>query len=304
MTHFVLLLIVMLLALPLPGRAQSPDLRQPAGKEWATLGGDWNNSRYSTLTQLTPANVKNLKGAWVTHLGSGLGSKYSLEATPLVKDGVMYVTSGNDDVFALDAKTGALIWEHRSRIDQNITTVCCGWDNRGAALGEGKVFIGQLDGTVVALDAGTGKLQWQTVIGRWQDAYTITSAPLYHNGVVYTGVSGGDRAARGKVTALDAQTGKELWHFWTAAGPGEIGGDTWPPPNDPDPVRARAYLTGGSNVWQTPAIDPELGLLYFSTGNPGPSAGGVGAKTSFVRIAVVTSNGGFAKTLWDARFRL
>ena len=277
MTHFVLFLIMLGLALPLPGRAQSPDLRKPAGKEWLTIGGDWNNSRYSTLTQLTPANVKDLKGAWVTHLGSGLGSKYSLEATPLVKDGVMYVSSGNDDVFALDARTGALIWEHRSGIPQDIPTVCCGWDNRGVALGDGRVYIGQLDGSMVALDARTGKLLWQTLIGRWQDGYTITSAPLYHNGVVYTGVSGGDRAARGKVTALDAATGRELWRFWTAAGPGEIGGDTWPSPDDPDPVRATAYLRGGSNVWQTPAIDPDLGLLYFSTGNPGPSAGGVGA---------------------------
>lgn len=277
MTHLGLLLILIALGLPLTGRAQFPDLRKPASKEWATIGGDWNNSRYSTLARINPANVKDLKGAWVTHLGSGLGSKYSLEVTPLVKDGVMYVTSGNDDVFALDAKTGALIWEHRSGIDQNITTVCCGWSNRGAALGEGKVFLGYLDGTFVALDAKTGKLLWQTLIGRWQDGYTITSAPLYHRGVVYTGVSGGDRAARGKVTALDAKSGKELWHFWTAAGPGEIGGDTWPSPNDPDPVRPKAYLQGGASVWQTPAVDPELGLIYFSTGNPGPTAGGVGA---------------------------
>src|SRR6266853_4622365 len=99
----------------------APDLRKPAGAEWLHVGGDWSNSRCSTLAKLTPANVKNLKGAWVTHLGSGLGTKYSLEVTPLVRDGVMYVTSGNDDVFALDARTGALIWEHRSGIDQNIT---------------------------------------------------------------------------------------------------------------------------------------------------------------------------------------
>src|SRR6266436_5659418 len=126
----------------------APDLRKPAAAEWLHVGGDWSNSRYSTLTRLTPANVKNLKGAWVTHLGSGLGTKYSLEVTPLIKDGVMYVTSGNDDVFALDARTGALIWEHRSGIDQNISTVCCGWDNRGVAVGEGKVFLGYLDGNV------------------------------------------------------------------------------------------------------------------------------------------------------------
>src|SRR6202142_2445525 len=252
------------------------DLSQPSGKEWLTVGGDWRNSRYSTLDRINHGNVKDLKGAWVTHLGSGLGSKYSLEGTPLVKDGVMYVTTGNDDVFALDARTGALIWEHRSGIDQNISTVCCGWDNRGVALGEGKVFLGYLDGTFVALDAETGKLLWQTRIGQWQEGYTITSAPLYYKGVVYTGVSGGDMGARGKVTALDGKTGKELWHFWTAAGPGEIGGDTWPPPGDAEPFHANAATLkdthqdrqGGASVWQAPAVDPELGLLYFSTGNP------------------------------------
>jgi quinohemoprotein ethanol dehydrogenase len=265
---------------PLPGFAApaAPDLRIPAGKEWLHVGGDRSNSRYSTLRQIARANVKELKGAWVTHLGSGLGAKYSLETTPLVKDGVMYVTSGNDDVFALDARTGQLIWEHKSGLDQSINTVCCGWDNRGVALGEGKVFLGRLDGTFEALDAETGKRVWQSTIGRWQDGYTITTAPTYYNGTVYTGVSGGDRSARGKLTALDAKTGKELWHFWTAAGPDEKGGDTWPTPNDPDPDRRNAYKQGGANIWQAPAIDPELGLIYFSTGQPGPDAIGEGIK--------------------------
>jgi len=91
--------------------------------------------------------------------------------------------------------------------------------------------------------------------------------------VVYTGSAGGDRGVRGQLTALDAKTGKELWHFWTVPGPGEKGSETWPSPNDPDPARAKAYLHGGATIWQTPAVDPELGLIYFSTGNPGPAAG-------------------------------
>ena len=255
---------------------KAPDLRKPAGKEWPTIGGDWSNSRYSTLTQINRNNVKTLKGAWVTHLGSGIGRKYSLEGTPIVKDGVMYIASGNDDVFALDARTGALIWEHRSGIDQNINKVCCGWDNRGVAIGEGKVFLGLLDGNVVALDIKTGKELWKTPIARWQDGYTITSAPLYHNGVIYSGISGGDRQARGFLAALDAKTGKEKWRFWTVPAPGEFGSDTWPKPDDPNPKRANAWKQGGANIWQTPAIDPELGLIYFSTGNPGPEAGGMG----------------------------
>ena len=265
------------IAVPSAGLAQrTPDLRKPSAKEWLTIGGDWGNTRYSTLAQINRNNVKTLKGAWVVHLGSGLGAKYSLEGTPIVKDGVMYVATGNDDVFALDARTGALIWEHRSGIEQNINTVCCGWDNRGVAVAEGKVFLGQLDGSFVALDAKTGQPAWKTQVARWQDGYTITAAPLYHNGVLYSGISGGDRSARGFVFALDAKTGREKWRFWTVPAPGELGSDTWPKPDDPDPKRANAWKVGGAAVWQTPAIDPDLGLIYFSTGNPGPEAGGMG----------------------------
>ncbi len=266
-----------LLILAAPALAQSPaDLRKPAGKDWLTNGGDAGNSRYSTLKQITPDNVKNLKGAWATHLGSGLGAKYSFEATPIVKDGVLYIVTGNDDVFALDGKTGALIWEWRSKIEQNINTVCCGWDNRGLAIGDGRVYLGMLNGAMAALDMKTGKEVWRAQLARWQDGYTITSAPLFYNGVLYTGISGGDRGARGFVAALDAGSGKENWRFYTAPAPGEFGSQTWPKPDDPDPKRANAWKSGGANVWNTPAIDPELGLLYFSTGNPGPEAGGMG----------------------------
>jgi quinohemoprotein ethanol dehydrogenase len=226
---------------PAAGFAQrASDLTKPAGNEWLTIGGDWHNTRYSALTQINRSNVKNLKGAWVTHLGSGLGQKYSLEGTPIVKDGILYIATGNDDVFALDGKTGSLLWEHRSGIEQNISTVCCGWDNRGVAVGDGKVFLGQLDGFFVALDIKTGKEVWRTQLARWQDGYTITAAPLFHNGVVYSGISGGDRQARGFLAALDAKTGKERWRFWTVPAPGEFGSDTWPKPDDPDPVKANA----------------------------------------------------------------
>src|ERR1700735_1230424 len=156
------------------------DLRNYPGKEWPTIGGDWHNTRYSTLDQINLDNVKNLKGAWMVHLGSGLGSKYSMEGTPIVQNGVMYFATGNDDVFALNAKTGERLWEHFSGIPQDNGAVCCGWDNRGVAVAEGKVFVGQLDGNLIALDAKTGKLLWQTVIGRWQGGSTIPSAPLHY----------------------------------------------------------------------------------------------------------------------------
>jgi alcohol dehydrogenase (cytochrome c) len=265
---------VMIVQPALLAAQSAPDLRQPPGNEWPTVGGDWGNTRYSTLDQINASNVQNLKGAWATHTGSGIGSKYSFEATPLVQGGVMYVPTGNDDVLALDAKTGQQIWEYRSGIDQSINTVCCGWDNRGVALGEGKVFLGQLDGSFVALDQKTGEQVWKAQVGTWQEGYTITAAPLYYDGVVYTGISGAEFGVRGKLTALDAASGQELWHFWTVPAPGDFGGDTWPSPTDPDPVKQQAYLHGGATIWNTPTVDPDLGLIYFSTGNAGPDFNG------------------------------
>ena len=124
-----------------PAQAADPEidrlLRSPIGKDWVTNGGNLTNQRYSTLTQINTSNVKQLKGAWMTRLkGSGLGGKYSFEASPLVKDGIMYMVTGNDDVFALNAKTGEILWRRWSWIDQKMTTVCCGWLNRGLAMGE------------------------------------------------------------------------------------------------------------------------------------------------------------------------
>src|ERR1700751_3717538 len=152
----------LVLLMTMPVEAADPEidrlLQSPVGKDWVTNGGNLTNQRYSTAKQIDTTNVKQLKGAWMTRLkGSGSGGKYSAEATPLVKDGIMYMVTGNDDVFALNAKTGDILWERWSGIDQKISTVCCGWDNRGLAMGEGKLFLGQLDANVVALDLKTGK---------------------------------------------------------------------------------------------------------------------------------------------------
>ena len=259
---------VLLFALIVPSIAcAQSDLRKPAGKEWLTIGGDWHNTRYSTLAQINGTNVKDLKGAWVVHLGSGLGLKYSMEGTPIVKDGIMYISTGNDDVFALNAKTGEILWERWSGIDQKLTSVCCGWDNRGLAMGEGMLFIGQLDANVVALDIKTGKEVWKTPIEVWQDGYGVTSAPLYFDGIVYSGITGGEYGVRGRLAALDAKTGKILWRWYTLPAPGDVGGDSWPAGTD-------AYQHGGATIWNTPALDPDLGLIYFATGNCGPDFDG------------------------------
>src|SRR5436309_11328099 len=158
----------------MPVLAADPDidrlLHGPVGKDWVTNGGNLTNQRYSTLKQIDTTNVKQLKGAWMARLkGSGLGSKYSAEATPLIKDGTMYMVTGNDDVFALDANTGEIRWERWSSIEQEITTVCCGWLNRGLAMGEAMLFLGQLDVNVVALDIKTGREVWKTPIEDWRN---------------------------------------------------------------------------------------------------------------------------------------
>src|SRR5215472_4347874 len=256
----------------LPVQATDPEidhlLQGPIGKDWVSNGGNLTNQRYSTLKQIDTTNVKQLKGAWMTHLkGSGLGGKYSFEATPVVKDGVLYISTGNDDVFALNAKTGEIIWERWSGIDQKLTSVCCGWDNRGVAIGEGMAFLGQLDANVVALDMKTGKEVWKTPIETWQDGYGITSAPLYYEGIVYSGITGGEYGVRGRLTALDAKTGKILWCSYTLPAPGDVGGESWPAGTD-------HYMHGGATIWNTPALDPQLGLVYFSVGNCGPDYDG------------------------------
>jgi len=268
----VLVALGSLLLAAAPVRAADPEidrlLQSPVGKDWVTNGGNMTNQRYSTLKQIDASNVKQLKGAWMTRLkGSGLGGKYSLEATPLVKDGIMYMITGNDDVFALDAKTGQIVWKHWSGIGQQISTVCCGWLNRGLAMGEGMLFLGQLDANVVALDIKTGKEVWRTPIEDWHNGYGITNAPLYYDGIVYSGITGGEFGIRGRLTALDAKTGKIQWRAYTLPAPNEPGGDTWPAGTD-------HYSRGGAAIWNTPALDPQLGLVYFAVGNCGPDYDG------------------------------
>lgn len=252
-----------------PDDAFSPAALLQAPRDgWRTNGGNYFNQRHSPLTTLNRGNVAQLKGVWRTHLeGSGLGPQYSGAAQPIVHDGRIYLVTGANDVFALDVATGAILWKYAARLDPAISTVCCGWTNRGAALGDGKLFFGALDGRLVALDQRTGQEVWSVQAARWQDGYSITSAPLYYDGMVITGFAGAEFGVRGQVKAFSARDGKPLWTFHTIPGPGEVGHDTWPANSD-------AWKRGGGTVWQTPALDPALGLLYFSTGNPSPDFNG------------------------------
>jgi alcohol dehydrogenase (cytochrome c) len=262
-------------------------LTAPPSSGWPTNGGNLYNQRYSPLKAINRTNVAQLKGVWRTRLrGSGTAPQYSGFAQPLVYDGVAYVSTGANDVFALSIDSGEILWQYSANLDPNITSVCCGWNNKGVAISDDKVFIGQLDGKLVALDRASGKVAWSIQAERWQENFSITAAPLYVNtaapldvngasrrsaeregGMVIIGFAGGDRGTRSRVKAYDARDGRLIWTFYTIPGPGEPGHDSWPKDND-------SWKYGGAAIWQTPAYDPALGLLYFSTGNAAPDYNG------------------------------
>src|SRR5712671_3400941 len=262
-----------------PSGFSSARLAAPPTSNWPTNGGNVYNQRYSPLTAISRANVAQLKGVWRARLhGSGTSPQYSGFAQPIVYDGVAYVSTGANDVFALSIDTGEILWQYAANLDANITSVCCGWNNKGVAISEDKVFVGRLDGQLVALDRASGKVAWSIQAERWQDNFSITAAPLYisglvgrsaerEGGMVIIGFAGGDRGTRGRLKAYDAKDGRLIWTFYTIPGPGESGHETWPKDND-------AWKYGGAAIWQTPAIDLDLGLVFFSTGNAAPDYNG------------------------------
>jgi quinohemoprotein ethanol dehydrogenase len=237
---------------------------------WITNGGNLYNQRFSPLDKINRGNVAQLKAKWRLHLeGSGLAAQYSGQGQPLVRDGVVYISTGASDVFAVSVESGAILWRYTANVDAAKVRPCCGWINRGVAMNDGKIFVGRLDNQLVALDQRNGKLLWATQAEDPLQGFTLTAAPVYYDGLVIVGFAGGETGIRGRIKAFNADTGKLVWTFFTIPGPGEFGHDTWPADND-------AWKYGGAPIWQTPAIDPELGLLYFTTGNAAPGNNGSG----------------------------
>jgi PQQ-dependent dehydrogenase (methanol/ethanol family) len=236
-------------------------------QNWLTNGGSLSNERFSPLTQINQSNIQQVKANWQTSLNSGLGPQHSGQAEPLVYDGIIYQATGQNDVFAISVDTGEILWKYTANLDPDGVTVCCGWAVRGVAVGEGKVYVGMLDARLIALDQQTGTLLWDTRVADPAAGYAIAAAPRYYEGKIFIGVAGGEYQVRGKMEAYNAADGSLLWTFYTVPGPGDFGHDTWPDYND-------AWMYGGAPVWQTPAIDPELGMIYFSTGNASPDANG------------------------------
>jgi alcohol dehydrogenase (cytochrome c) len=244
-------------------------LAAPPAMDWPTNGGNVLNQRFSPLAQINTDNVSGLKAVWRASLrGSGMERKQSGQGQSIEYGGTVYSITGNDDVFAISVASGQVLWEYQAKLDVNKVVPCCGWVSRGVGIGDGKVFVGQMDNKLVALDQRNGNVVWSVQSETLDDGgFTITAAPLYYDGMVIIGHAGGELATRGRLKAFDARTGKLRWVFYTIPGPGEPGHETWPADND-------SWKHGGASIWQTPAVDPELGLIYVSTDNPAPDLNG------------------------------
>ena len=259
---------------------------------WAYNGNDVYNSRFQNIDQINPTNVSQLKPAWTFHTGIS-DPNMSMEMTPLVVDGMMFITTGDDDVFALNPTTGKQIWHYSPASDMpKISTlpVCCNNDNRGVAYGEGLIFDARLDAVLVALNAKTGAVVWKTIVDSPAAGATMTLAPQFIGASegtvpeVIVGVSGADEGVRGHLDAYNPATGKLLWRFWTT---------------DPATWAGTSWQHGGASVWGTPTFDPTLNMVYFSTGNAGTTLwGGNRAGTNLYATSIVALDATSGELQW------
>ena len=233
-------------------------LQSPADGDWLMYRRTYDSWGYSPLDQITAANVADLEPVWL--LSTGVTSGH--ESPPVVNDGVMFITTPEDRVIAVDARTGEQLWLYTRQFPEGMAHPHR--TNRGVALYGDKVYYTTHDAFVVALDAVTGELVWETAVADYRNGYYMTIAPLVANGKVLVGPSGGERGIRGFVAAYDAETGEEVWRTHTIPGPGDPGIETWP---------GETWRTGGASIWITGSFDPELNLTYWGTGNPGPWIG-------------------------------
>jgi alcohol dehydrogenase (cytochrome c) len=236
---------------------------------WLMAGRDYSGTRYSPLKQVNTGNVKRLVPIW----SFSFGVLDAQNTTPLVVDGVMYVTSSHGRIFALDALDGTMLWQYSHALPDEVGKfMCCDLGNRGAAVYMDKVYYSTPDAHVIALDRATGKPVWDVQLADWKKAYTMTVAPLVVKGKVIVGMSGAEYPTRLWIEALDAQTGSQAWRRYTIPGPGEPGFDTW------GTTDADAWKFGGGSAWITGSYDPDLDTLYWGVGNPNPDWDGTNRK--------------------------
>lgn len=223
---------------------------------WLSYNGDYTGRRYTSLTQVTPQNVAQLRAQWVFHSrNAGI-----LEVTPIVLAGIMYVT-GSNDAYAIQATTGQVLWHHSRQITEGLIDDASGHINRGVAVLGTRLYMETDNAHLLCLDARSGNLLWDVAYATGNKNYGATSAPLIVKNKVLVGTSGGDDGVRGFIAAFDADSGKEAWRFWTIPGPGEPGSSSWP---------GDLYMHGGATTWMPGTYDPQLNTIYWGTSNPSP----------------------------------
>ncbi len=260
---------------------------QKEPQNWLTYSGTYMSQRYSPLTQITTANAANLELKWVFQ---ARWLDY-YQTTPLVVDGIMYTTQGND-VLALDATTGKIFWIYPYTPSSD-AKFCCGRITRGLAILDDTLFLATVDAHLIAIDAKTGRPRWNRIVANAAAGYSMTAAPLVVKEKVIVGTAGGEFGIRGFLVAYDAKTGKEAWRFNTVPLPGEPGHETW----------GEGWKTGGASIWVTGSYDPETNLTFWGVGNPGPD---YNAKTrpgdNLYSNSVVALDADSGKLKWHYQF--
>ena len=254
-----------LILLPGASEAQVPYSRLTAADaephHWLTYSGNYRSERFTRLDAIDRSNVHRLRPEWIYQTGTA----GRVEVTPLVVDGVMYISEPPSTIAALDAATGRRLWRYDPGVPDETLNIGFPRVNRGVALLDDSVFFGTLDAFVMALDRSTGDVRWRAPLGDNRIGVAVTAAPLAVDGKVIVGMSGGEAGVRGFLDAYDAETGERAWRFWAVPEPGQFGGDTW---------EGDDWKTGGGATWLTGSYDPELGLVYWGLGNPAPDWNG------------------------------
>jgi len=234
-----------------------------AGSEphnWLMYSGQYNGQRHSSLDQIDRSTVADLGLEWVYQFET----LSVVETSPVVVDGMMFFTESPSTLIAADAVTGRTYWRYEHQVPDKLT-LCCGQNNRGVAVLGDRVYMGTVDGQLLAFDARSGNILWRAEVGRAASGFSITSAPLIVKDMVVTGIGGGEYGVRGYLDAYDAETGERRWRFYTIPGPGEPGNESW---------GGDSWRYGGAPTWLTGSYDPSTNLIYWGTGNPGPDWNG------------------------------
>jgi len=290
--------------------------QEGSGVDWPTFNGTLDGHRYSTLKQINSENVKLISPAWAFQTAI-VNPSTSFENTPIVVDGVMYVSTGVNVIYAMKADTGELLYrfDPEVKVGPDALTqlkLCCGHNNRGLAFYKDRIYMGTLDGRLIALHkdhltrletfVGDGKIPGEAQLFKLKDGYSITAAPIVWNDMIFVGAAGSEFRTRGQFSAYDANTGKLIWRWYTVPSPQDPGGETWPDKSSgPFWNRKKIYQEGGVGVWMNPVIDTTSikPQVIFGTGNPNPDFNGGGrAGDNLYSCSVVSLDAKTGKLNW------